>query len=134
MKIITDIKDSQFVSETLPRLVKVYVMDNLNKMHRLKQDLEMRKHLKKNYNLDLNEICSNIDKYLKVIEYTDAHHLVEIDSTQTIGDSNYNIDTIIRLIDYGNSDVKGLSLVNETMKYIQSELADFYTMYMKGGL
>ena len=91
----------------------------------------MKEYLLKYYGVVLEEVLKDIHNKF-IVNKNGNYSIIEVSPTIKVND--YLYDNIVRLIDYGNVEVKGLHLVDESMKNIQSQLYVIYNLYEKGGL
>lgn len=98
----------------------------------------------------LDVSLTKMDAYLKATLNTDVASIVEQLEIATnksptawvISISNNNFDkksqekiiTLVKLIEYGNLEIKGLHVIEEAFKYIKEHVYALYKLYvMKGG-
>lgn len=132
MKIITRIQDDAFNKNVVPSIVKIKSMVRLKELYKYtKGKLPMKKFLWNNYHLVLDDVVKVIDRYF-IAHNCGGIITIEIDPLEKI--NGFNLLSIVQLIDNGNMNVKGIHLVDLSMKYLQSQINLIYKVYMKGGL
>ena len=115
MKIyLKDIYPTQFVYEYLPKVIIKYFLENMNKYKK-----EIEKYLQSKYNITINQFINVMSKSFKIVKYGRLY---------IISISNNYIDNIMRIIDYGNSEFKGLNLFNKSARKIEDSV---YSLYLK---
>lgn len=69
-------------------------------------------YLKKNYNTNLKNVINNINFYCRVTDFKD--NLLSIYWNNNINIGNNNLDTLIKLLEYGNLDIPPLKLISNS--------------------
>lgn len=130
MKIVSYIQDNTFNYKVIPWLLKVKIKGNYSKLYKLKQLNKLISYLESNFKLNLNEILNFLLNNLHI--YT-VGRKTQITINNELKIKDINLDMLIRLIDYGNIEVKGIFLIKKCFEEIQSELRTLYKIYLKGG-
>lgn len=130
MKIYSDIKSEEFNYEIVPYLI-IKVITKIYNVSVYKGICKnMDNYLKENYKLTIKEIIGHLRECIKVSKENNKY-LIQIDPNKII--KGYRVELLLRLIDYGNSSVKGINLIKRAEEYIKPKLGVFYMFYKKGG-
>ena len=124
---IKDVFDSEFVKEFIPKIITARVgwlvkRKNLNKMN---------KFLKAQYGITVDDIVANlrfsVNKVAKAYSISVNNNIKEPKSQE-------KIISLVKLLDYGNLEIKGQDIVHSSMLYVNANLNAIYKAYMlKGG-
>lgn len=121
-----DILDENFIKGFVPQIIISRVLLLAKK----KNTLQMNEYLKKTFNLNIEEVIKQIR--FSVNHYNDVYSLA-INSNIFEEKTKEKVISLVKLIDYGNLEVKGLNIVNSSMYYVNNNLKSLYTYYqMKG--
>lgn len=112
---LKDIYPTQFVYEYVPKIIVGYFLEKMNKNKK-----EIETFLKTNFKITINQLANLIYKSLSIRKFGNLYII-------SIG-NNY-IDNIVRTLDYGNSDFKGLNLFDSSIRRIQQNIYSFYLRY-----
>lgn len=136
MKIVSTYQDERFAREIIPRLIRLQVKDNLNKCMQSKEDLKIKSYIRTKYDEEFGQIIETLlhNKDAFIINKNGKQYIIEINPNIVVKTNGLSLESLIRMIDYGNLDVKGLHIVDSAMKYVQLMINDVYRLYMKGGL
>lgn len=124
---LKDIYDDNFVKVYLP-ILTVMLIKYYASMKNLKP---INDYLKKNYQITVDDVLDSIK-----LSFNKCNNVcsLSIDNNIIEPKSQEKVIALVKLIEYGNLDVKGLHVVDSTFRYIQSHLKEIYTTYkMKGG-
>ena len=94
----------------------------------------MNKYLKDNFKTTIEDVIQLLSK--KGFKFGKVKSLYSISVNYNIIESNsqLKLDTLIRLIDYGNVDIKGINLINSAVEYACDNVLNIYRAYkIKGG-
>lgn len=128
---VKDIFDENFI-KMIPALT-AQIINEKSKGNKYKK---MNDYLQKNYQITIEDV-------VKVLRYKGFSYS-KVKNTYVVG-VNYNtvesktqlkLDTLVKLIDYGNREIRGIDLINSSMNYIIKNLLNIYRLYqmrMKGG-
>jgi len=128
MQLVSSIESEEFNYRILPTLLYKTLVTKYNKLVKRKRVGNMNNYLKDNYNITLEDI---IKRSKIVVNDRGNQFVISIEQNETI--NGIPIETLIRLIDFGNMDIKGLNLFNSTFRYVESRLGTFFRYYMIGG-
>ena len=73
-------------------------------------------YLKKNYKVGLKTVTDNINFYCKIADFKDNVLSVYWNNNISVGDSD--LDTLIKLLEYGNLDIPPLQLISKSFTNI----------------
>ena len=127
--ILKDIVNDNFI-RLIPKII-------INKVVSLIVDNKysaMQEYLKENYDITLEDIITQLAT--KGFSYSKVKDLYIIRINDNIKEekSQEKLSTLVRLIDYGNRDVRGINLINASLEYIKNNLLNIYRYYhMRGG-
>ena len=126
--LISNNVEKEFVITTLKDCYLSYLREVLfsNKFNKEAVAL-MNDYLTKNYNIDFNILFNLITNNLHVTTQGDNYKLSV--NEEVIVNRNYRLGMLMRLVDYGNSEIKGLHLFNKVEKYIQRRLHAIFTIH-----
>lgn len=123
----------EFLLTTLKECYLMYLQSELFNNKIKKQSLElMNKYLIDNYKIDLKKLFKSIIENILVTTQGDDYKLTVNDHAIII--KNYTLGMLMRLVDYGNTDIKGLHVFDKVEKYIQSRLDAIFTIHTLKGL
>lgn len=117
---------NDFLINYIPEKLFNYVVLNLNEEKVLSLDEYLHKHLK------INSSSRDIIEYgfnNLFISDTGTEFIVMIDSTLNVPDSTENLLSVIKLIDYGNLEIKGINLISQAFSYVVMQIHNFVKMY-----
>ena len=136
MKIVSTYQDERFAREIIPKLIRLKINNNLNKCVQSKKDIKMRGYIGTRYGEEFDQIMKTLtcNENAFIINKNGKQYIVEINPNIIVKSSGLSLEFLVRMIDYGNLDVKGLHIVDSAMKYVQLMIDDIYRLYMKGGL
>lgn len=91
-------------------------------------------YIKDNYNIVVSSkgLIEMAFNNLIVIKDNISYNLM-LNNNIMVPKTVYKLDTFIRLIEYGNLDVKGTNIVNNTFKYIKNNIRLLYNVYQFNG-
>ena len=123
-----DICDEGFI-KVIPQFIIRRVLDLIDK----NQYVAMQDYLKDNYNMSIEDVIKELS--LKGFSYSKVKdlYIVKINDNIKSSKCQEKLSTLIRLIDYGNRDVRGVNLINSSIDYIKRNLLNIYRVcQMKG--
>lgn len=122
-----DILDEEFISKFVPQIIvsRALLLASSKTTH------QMNEYLKKNFKLPINDILKQLKFSTNRVNDT---YLLIIDENVFEKSSNIRLISLIKLIDYGNLEVKGLNIINKSIDYVINNIKGLYQYYlMKGG-
>ena len=122
-----DILDKEFISKFIPQIIISRALILAKK----RNTQQMNEYLKKNLKLSIEEIINQIE--FSINETNDRYSL-SINSNIYENKTHERLISLVKLIDYGNLEIKGLNIINTSMYYVNNNLVGLYRYYqMKGG-
>jgi len=121
------------VSENFIRIIPQFIIKRAFEQIEDKKYVAMQEYLKDNYKLSIEDVISQLAT--KGFSYSKVKDLYIIRVNDNIKEtkSQEKLSTLIRLIDYGNLDIRGVHLIDSTLNYIKSNILNIYRIYqMKG--
>lgn len=122
---------NSFLYSTLVRLIITLIRQNFNKIDKEKISF-FNNYLKlldvPSIEYILNVLYNNI---VVVKKHNDIYE-IKVDPSVRIG--NYKLNTLIRLIEYGNLEIRGLNFIEDTFDYIKKNIDYLILAYAVGGL
>ena len=123
-----DIVDENFI-RTIPKFIIKRIMDLIHEnYYKVMQD-----YLKDNFNVTLEEVIIQLAR--KGFSYSKVKDLLIIRINDNIKEekSQEKLSMLVRLIDYGNREIRGINLINSSIDYIRANILNIYRIYqMKG--
>lgn len=105
----------QFVSEFIPKVLIKYFKEKMSDCKVIIED-----YLKSKFNMTLNKFLNLITSSLVATKYGNLY---------IISINNEYVDSLMRTIDYGNSEFKGLNIFNSSLKKVEKNIKSLYTYY-----
>ena len=122
-----DILDEEFISKFIPQIIISKALWLSKRMNTQK----MNEYLKSQFNLSIEEILKQLK--FSTNHYNDTYSL-RVDNNAYEEKSQEKLISLIKLIDYGNLDVRGLNIINLAIAYVSKNIKGLYKYYqMKGG-
>lgn len=122
-----DILDKEFISKFVPQVIISRALILAKK----RNTQQMNEYLKKTFKLSIEEIINQIE--FSINETNDRYSL-SINSNIYENKTHERLISLVKLVDYGNLEIKGLNIVNTSMYYVNNNLVGLYRYYqMKGG-
>lgn len=130
MKLISNIKNEYFNGVILPTLVYKVMCSEYNHFIENKRIVGMNDYLLDEYKITVKDILDEIKGNILVSKSGDKYN-VFVDNNIKMGE--LFVDNLMRLVDNGNMEIKGLHLFDTAFKYVEKRIDIFYNYYMKGG-
>jgi len=125
--------DKEFLLTTLKDCYLEYLRNELfNNRNKKQLLLNMNSYLIENYDVEIKKIFTSLLENLIVTTQGDNYKLTINDLA--IVTKNNTLGMFIRLIDYGNTEIRGLHIFDKVEKYIQSRLDAIFTLHTIKGL
>ena len=118
---------SDFLTNFIPEKLLNYVVLNLNEEKVSSLDEYLIESLK------INNSSRDVIEYgLNNLFISDngTEYIVRVDNNLLVPDTNQNLLTVIKLIEYGNLEVKGINLISQAFRYVVMQLQNFVDVYM----
>ena len=125
---LKDIVNENFV-RIIPQFIIRRVLEQIDKNHYI----AMQEYLKENYKVSIEDVIKELA--LRGFSYSKVKDLYIVRLNDNIKEekSQQKLSTLIRLIDYGNLEIKGVHLINNSIEYIKDNILNIYRIYqMKG--
>lgn len=120
--IIPDSYPEKFIYKYLPDIFYQVAARRLY-LHRKSR---MNSYIKKNYDLEITDIV-NLLKLIKIDKYEHTY-VMHFDIDDKVGD--IRIRELLHLISYGNREVQGLHVVDNTFDYIATNIGNIYRIFI----
>lgn len=124
-----DIVDEKFI-RIIPKFIIKRIMDLIHEnYYKVMQD-----YLKDNFDVTLEEVIVQLAS--KGFSYSKVKDLLIIRINDNIKEekSQEKLSMLVRLIDYGNREIRGINLINSSIDYIRENILNIYRIcQMKGG-
>lgn len=117
-----DILDEEFIHKFVPQVIRSRALLLAKK----RNTTQMNEYLKKNFNITIEEVIKQIR--FSINHYSNIYSLA-INNNIYEEKTNEKVISLVKLIDYGNLEVKGLNIVNSSMYYINNNLKGLYRYY-----
>lgn len=118
---------SDFLTNFIPEKLFNYVVLNLNEEKVSSLDEYLIESLK------INNSSRDIIEYgLNNLFISDngTEYIVRVDNNLLVPDTNQNLLTVIKLIEYGNLEVKGINLISQAFSYVVMQIQNFVDVYL----
>lgn len=115
---------NNFIKKFIPALLT----KKLSKKSLEKQYTNMFKYIEENYEIKRNDIFKNLLNNLHFNKYN-KQIIISCDNNAYI--NNTKIDELLRLIDFGNSTIKGTNLISEVVEWLNTNMYYLYRVYLK---
>lgn len=125
---LKDIISENFI-KIIPQFIIRRVLEQISKNNYV----AMQEYLKENYKVSIEDVVRELA--LKGFSYSKVKDLYIVRLNDNIKEekSQEKLSTLIRLIDYGNLEIKGVHLINNSIEYIKDNILNIYRIYqMKG--
>lgn len=124
---IDDIFDKDFIENYIPFVI----LSRIKSVAKKKNLNHINEFLKRNYSITVDDVLNaiefSINKYSKVYSIIINNNIIEQKSKE-------KVISLVKLIEYGNLEVKGTNLINSSFLYIKNHLNEIYMSYIvKGG-
>lgn len=94
---------------------------------------EMKKYLKKNYKISLEQLVNTVCNNFKISKYGNEY-IIRLNKSVKINDTTY-LESLVNLVDYGNTEIKGVNFFSSIIKEIEENINNYYRfLFMKGEL
>ena len=121
---LKDIVDEEFIL-LIPQFIIKRVREKLNK----NKYQAMQEYLQENYDVSIDDIITQLA--IKGFSYSKVKDLliVRIDDNIKEEKSQEKLSMFVRLINYGNLQIRGTHLIEDTINYIKSNILNIYRFY-----
>lgn len=118
--------DDNFVKSFIPSIISI----RMKGVCLSKNTQAMDDYLNKMYGLNTMEVVSKVADNI-VTSWYGNNCQIGIDTNAYEDKSNQRLESLMKLIDTGNSDVKGLGIFRESLMYINYYISEAYKLYLK---
>lgn len=128
LRLTDDYDWNDFVINFIPDKLINYVVLNCNEI----KTLAMDEYLQENTDVDYSAV--NILKFALSNMYVGRTALgitLQIDTVLEVPNSNENLLSIVKLIEYGNLEIKGLRILSEAFGYVTKSLPTLVKLYLR---
>lgn len=84
-------------------------------------------------NIDVSNLLREFTLYLQIQELTDVFRIY-IDPNVKYRNTGLTVESLIKFITYGNSDIKGYPIVLDEFKKVSKNLNNYYRIYKLTGV
>jgi len=120
--------DKEFVLTTLKDCYIDYLQKSIFKNKMMKSQIDyMNKYLKETYGIDLSKLCKLVIENIQITTQANEYKLT-INDTLFI-DNAGTLGMLMRLVDYGNTEIRGIHLFDKVGKYIQNKLQSIFVLH-----
>lgn len=130
MELISNIGNEDFNNNILPSLVYRALCTNYNLCVRDKRLIPMNEYLVKNYDITIKELLDAINGNI-VANNRGNQCVIFINSNVLVKDKQ--LGGLLRLVDNGNLEIKGVHLFDSSFNYVGNRIDTFYNYYKIGG-
>ena len=127
---MTILVSNNATEEFVLKTVKEYLITYYHLLFKNKNDTvrieHFNKYLKENYKVSISDILESVDKNI-VLSIQGDNYKLSVNEVVTIG--GRTLGMFMRLIDYGNSDIRGMHLFDKAEKFIQKKLQSLLTIH-----
>lgn len=125
---LKDIANENFI-RIIPQFIIRRVFDLINK----NKYVAMQEYLKEHYKISIEDIVEQLA--LKGFSYNKVKdlYIIRINDNIEESKSKEKLSTLIRLVDYGNLDIRGIHLINSSIEFIKDNLLNIYRMFQVKG-
>lgn len=130
---VTNTVDRAFLKTTLRDCYLSYLRELFfgSKM-RQQQLSNMNKYLSDNYQIDVMMLLNAVANNTLITTQGEDYKLTVNENVIVV--KNYTLGLLMRLVDYGNTEIRGLNIFNKAEKYIQERLQSIFTIHTLKGL
>ena len=114
-----------FINNKVKPLLKNMIIDQVKK---LPNKAVIEEHLKQFYNTSLSKTLELIPKSLNVLKEGDKYIIY---TNNNIYYNNINVDTILRLIEFGNGDIKGSHIISQIRNKLPRQIFIIYLLSLQ---
>ena len=126
---IKDFGDINFIKIAFPKIIINQLIYNIKD----KKCIKMENYLNLNYSISLLDVVECLKNNL-IVNKINNIYVIEINEMTLEKNSKVKLSSLIKLIDYGNIEVKGINLFNKVAKNLIRNIMEVYKLYMiKGG-
>ena len=117
-----DILDEEFVKDFVPKIIIIRASNFIKR----KNTIMMNEYLRKNFDISLEDVINQLK--FSFNQYNNMYSL-SINANIYENKSHEKLISLVKLIDSGNLEVKGLNIINSSMYYVKENLKGLYALY-----
>lgn len=118
--------DDNFVKSFIPNIISI----RMRGVCLSKNTQAMDDYLNKMYGLTTMEVVDEVAHNIDTSWYGNNCQ-IGIDTNAYDGKSNQRLESLMKLIDTGNTDVRGLGIFRESLMYINHYINEAYKLYLR---
>lgn len=118
--------DDNFVLNYIPKTIAIRMFEVCDK----KDTSRMDDYLTKMYGITTKDVIKDVASHIDTNWYGDLCE-IGIDTNAYNIKSNQRIESLMKLVDNGNSDVKGLGIFRESLMFIKQYINLMYKSYLR---
>lgn len=119
---IQDNLDTEFIYKFIPKMYNIYLHNNLIKSNKINN------YLLHNYNISIEYLIQEVANNLLITKINNSY-VIEINKNIVDIKTNLNLLILVKLVDFGNSDIKGINLFFKTLKQLKENFIYLYQIY-----
>lgn len=119
---IQDNLDTEFIYKFIPKMYNIYLHNNLIKSNKINN------YLLHNYNISIEYLIQEVANNLLITKINNSY-VIEINKNIVDIKTNLNLLILVKLVDFGNSDIKGINLFFKTLKQLKENFRYLYQIY-----
>lgn len=117
------------ISEDFVKLIPYMIIKNVKDNCRGSKYRRMNKYLKKNFNTSIENVIECLYKNGFKRSKVRNCYAIRIDNRLQESVSKETLDSLVRLIDYGNTEIVGIHLFDSSIDYISKNILNVYRLY-----
>ena len=117
-----DILDEEFVKDFVPKIIIIRASNFIKR----KNTIMMNEYLRKKFDISLEDVINQLK--FSFNQYNNMYSL-SINANIYENKSHEKLISLVKLIDSGNLEVKGLNIINSSMYYVKENLKGLYALY-----
>lgn len=126
--ILKNLDGELFIFSTILPKMKEYIVLNLNDERVNNFENYLKEKLKISYSL--KEIMFDVIDTMIVDKRNDFTYSISTNDSLLLKDTSYTMSQLVRLIEYGDLNIKGLKLLSTVFRQIKSNIRALEFMYM----
>lgn len=119
--------DDAFASFCIPKAIAMSMGELLKSKGTARMDI----YLSSLYGISTRHVVEMAERCIRPYWFGDECR-IGLDSSKVDPKSNQRVESLMKLVDSGNTDVKGLGILRESLEFIGRNLGSLYGIYLKG--
>lgn len=128
LKILKNLDGESFIFSTILPKMKEYIVLNLNDERVNNFENYLKEKLKISYSL--KEIMFDVIDTMIVDKRNDFTYSISTNDSLLLKDTSYTMSQLVRLIEYGDLNIRGLKLLSTIFRQIKSNIRALEFMYI----